>query len=374
MKLQSSYEIKRRRTGAMALAAVVSLAVTVVWVAWRNWRFVDAGMLKPDFGLVHRAYHFNLVQLPQVLLALAVAFAVAGLVRWNWRRGAWIAAFFYCLLAAAGAGLRHYVTRVEPERLVLREVTLHSAKVAQPLRILHLSDIQAGEIGPYQIRIFERIRELDPDLVLNTGDYLQVVPPATFDSEISKLTALYRTLDPPYGCFGVFGDTDYIGLPTLPVGQLEPLKLLSSRHATIETAAGPVSLLGLSLYQSRHPEWNRRTIERWLEESGGAPFRILMGHAPEFAANAGDYGVDLCLAGHTHGGQVRLPLIGALVIDSDVPKEWASGFREVDGSHLNVSAGAGSNRYGGLPPLRFNCPTEMTLITVLPESRAESLL
>jgi predicted MPP superfamily phosphohydrolase len=54
------------------------------------------------------------------------------------------------------------------------------------------------------------------------------------------------------------------------------------------------------------------------------------------------------------------------VIDSDVPVEWAKGFRRVGIPYLNVSAGVGSNRRHGLPPLRFNCPSEMTLIELVP--------
>jgi predicted MPP superfamily phosphohydrolase len=61
-----------------------------------------------------------------------------------------------------------------------------------------------------------------------------------------------------------------------------------------------------------------------------------------------------------------LPFFGPLVIDSAVPKDWAQGFRRVGIPYLNVSAGAGSNRRHGLPPLRFNCPTEMTLIELVP--------
>jgi predicted MPP superfamily phosphohydrolase len=80
----------------------------------------------------------------------------------------------------------------------------------------------------------------------------------------------------------------------------------------------------------------------------------------------GELPIDLCLAGHTHGGQVRLPYWGALVIDSEVPEAWSSGFARIGIPYLNVSAGAGSNRFGGLPPMRLNCPTEMTLIELAP--------
>ena len=92
-----------------------------------------------------------------------------------------------------------------------------------------------------------------------------------------------------------------------------------------------------------------------------------MGHSPNFALALKDTPVDLCLAGHTHGGQVRVPFFGPLTIYSKIPKEWALGFRQIGLPYLNVTAGVGSNRYGGLPPIRFNCPTELTVIELLPK-------
>jgi predicted MPP superfamily phosphohydrolase len=109
-----------------------------------------------------------------------------------------------------------------------------------------------------------------------------------------------------------------------------------------------------------------RSIEQWLALSAPNDFRILLGHAPDYVLGLSEASIDLCLAGHTHGGQVVLPFFGPLVIDSAVPKDWAQGFRRVGIPYLNVSAGAGSNRRHGLPPLRFNCPTEMTLIELVP--------
>jgi len=106
-----------------------------------------------------------------------------------------------------------------------------------------------------------------------------------------------------------------------------------------------------------------------LEQADGRDFRILFGHAPDYALAMTEEPIDLCLAGHTHGGQVSLPFYGPLVIDSAVPRDWARGFRRIGIPYLNVSAGAGSNRYKGLPPLRFDCPTEMTLIELVPLHR-----
>lgn len=347
------------------LSGGISLLLVLVFVGLRNFLFLQAGMLKPDFSLIHEAYDFNLWQLPVGLLLVALVFVGLALTWTNLRKALFCLSGIYLFLAADLFALRYYVTHVEPERLVLRKVRIETPKLEQTVRILHISDIQAGSIGEYEKEIFARIAELDPDLILNTGDYLQEVPPATFESEWPKLVELFRSVGPKYGTYGVFGDTE-LELYRVPEESLGPLELLSSRTVAVDTGGGVLSVHGLSLYQSNKAEWAQRSVGQWLEESADAEFRILMGHSPDYAMGMAEEPIDLCLAGHTHGGQVRLPFFGPLTIYSDVPKEWARGFRRIGIPYLNVSAGAGSNRREGLPPIRFNCPTEMTLIELVP--------
>ena len=368
MSYLKDYSVDHRagpRGGWIWKLGASSFALLVLLVVVRNWFFADAGMLRPDFGVIHEAYDFNLGFLPKAAGVLAAGFFVLALFVAEIRRGAFILAALHLFLSADLLVLRHYVTSVEPERLVVRRVELKTPKVSERVRLLHISDIQSGGIGAYEKKVFKTIRDLQPDLILNTGDYLQVVPPAKFAEEFEKLRALMVSADPALGSYGVFGDTD-IDLYRLTQEALAPLRILSSRSETIPVPGGSLSILGLSLYQSKNPQWAERNVERWLESTGDDSFRILLGHAPDYALGLADEPIDLCLAGHTHGGQVRLPVIGPLVIDSTVPKAWSRGFRRVGIPYLNVSAGAGSNRYGGLPPLRFNCPTEITVIDLVP--------
>src|SRR5690606_11559425 len=96
-------------------------------------------------------------------------------------------------------------------------------------------------------------------------------------------------------------------------------------------------------------------------------FTLAFGHAPDYVLYVHDLPIDLCLAGHTHGGQVRVPWLGPIFTLSRVSREHARGFHELGSLRFNVSSGAGDERSGGLPPIRFLCPTEMTLITLVPE-------
>lgn len=361
----------RSRSGRIRKLGALLGLVILFYAVLRNYAYVRDGMLAPNFTLIQKAYDFNLFELPLILFTVAVLCAGLAASWRNSRRSLIWMAGIYAFLGADLFLLRYYVTHVEPERLVIRRVRLETPKLSQPVSILHISDIQAGEVGEYQEAIFERIEALEPDLILNTGDFLQVVPPATFESEWPKLHAMIERVNPRLGTYAVFGDTELdssirMHLHRIQPGELEPLVMLASKSVAIETGGGRISLHGLTLFQSKSGQWAARSVQPWLDASDPEDFLILLGHAPDYALALKEAPIDLCLAGHTHGGQVNLPFYGPLVIDSKVPKEWARGFRRVGIPYLNVSAGAGSNRRHGLPPLRFNCPTEMTLIELVP--------
>ena len=337
----------------------------LIYALARNYFFFKGGMLAPNFTLIHEAYDFNLFELPLIFLVVAALYLVFALLRRNSRHTLFFLSGLYAFIGMDLFLLRYYVTHLEPERLLVRQVQLKTPKLDQTVRILHISDIQAGSVGPYQEKIFDRIESLKPDLIINTGDFLQIIPPASFEDEWEKLHALIERVNPDLGTYGVFGDTE-IELYRIQPKELEPLVMLSSRERRIEIGSSAISLHGLSLYQSKTGPWAMRSVEQWLEQADRGDFKILFGHAPDYATIVGYLPIDLCLAGHTHGGQVNLPFYGPLVIGSSVPKDWAKGFRKIGIPYLNVSAGAGSNRRHGLPPLRFNCPTEITLIELVP--------
>ena len=96
-------------------------------------------------------------------------------------------------------------------------------------------------------------------------------------------------------------------------------------------------------------------------------FHLVLGHAPNFAL--GDVPADLLLAGHTHGGQVRLPWFGPLITLSRVPRSWAAGLTELSGGRrLLVSRGVGMER-GGAPRIRFLCRPELVILDLVPGSK-----
>ena len=363
----AGFDTKSRSGKGFAWKWIFSVGLILgIYVLIRNYVYVSRGMLRPNFRLIHQSYDFNFMELPLSLLGAAVLMAGGAVVWQAARKSLSFISVVFVFFAVDLFAVRYYITFVEPQKLVVHTIRLKTAKLTKPVRIVHISDIQSGGIARYERKVFERIRELQVDLVLNTGDFLQTVPPATFESEFPKLLELIKDVNPQFGTYAVFGDTER-ELYNVDPEQLAPLQMLSSRSVRIDTGDGEVDLYGLSLYQSKNKEWAIRAVDTWLAQTEAGAFRILLGHAPDFALGMSDRQIDLCLAGHTHGGQVRLPVYGPLVIDSEVPREWARGFRNIGIPYLNVSAGAGSNRYEGLPPIRLNCPTEITLIELVPD-------
>jgi predicted MPP superfamily phosphohydrolase len=289
--------------------------------------------------------------------------------------------------ALAGAGATAYAVW-ESRAFTLRSVTMPVLPAgAAPLRALHLSDLH---VTPAQSRKREWIRslaDLEPDLVVNTGDNL-----AHLDALPAVLESLGPLLDVP-GVF-VLGSNDYYA-PTLR----NPLKYLLPDDGTRNTHTAKLPWREMcDAFSNRG--WtdltNRRTSTRvrdltfaWagvddphLEyddlvavagpADADADVRIGVAHAPYLRVldQLARDGYDAVFAGHTHGGQVCLPWYGALVTNCDLEPARARGLHrhpadsrpgDPRSSWLHVSAGLGTSPYA---PLRVACRPEATLLTL----------
>jgi predicted MPP superfamily phosphohydrolase len=273
---------------------------------------------------------------------------------------------FRVLFALFVWGMTYYVIRVEPYDLQVREVVIEDARFTEPLTIVHLSDIQSNGIEDYEAQVFEKVKAMQPDLIVHTGDLVQLYDNEARAEELLKLADLFNTLSPPLGTFNVEGDTDFFDqlLAMDFDGKAKLTTLMNQSTALISSAGRPdIKIVGLTLFASRARE---DAAGPMLETRDSNVFNIAIGHRPDYVQNHDVSTFDLCLAGHTHGGQVRIPGFGAIVTMSKVPRDWAWGFREVEGTQLNVSAGIGSEHADGLPSLRFNCPPEIVVIRIIP--------
>jgi predicted MPP superfamily phosphohydrolase len=282
---------------------------------------------------------------------------------------------------AAGSATLAYASLVERNMFTLRR---HDVAVlepdAEPLRVLHLSDLH---MMPDQQRKQQWVAALagtDPDLVVVTGDNM-----AHPDAIPAVLRAFQPFLDLP-GAF-VFGSNDYRG----PVWK-NPLAYLLPEREYVQGVDLPAEDLRTTLTDSGWADLNNaRTVikagGRSIEfvgvddphverddyatvagpVSGGADLHIGVTHTPAsrvLDAMAAD-GFELLLAGHTHGGQVCVPGYGALTTNCDLPRSMARGLHRWPGSDawLHVSGGLGTHPTA---PIRFACRPEATLLTLIP--------
>jgi predicted MPP superfamily phosphohydrolase len=285
-----------------------------------------------------------------------------------------------------GAATLAYAAGIERRRWTLRERTLPVlAAGARELRVLHISDLHLTPRQHSKQRWVARLAALEPDLVVNTGDNLahpRAVP--------AVIAALGPLLDLP-GMF-VFGSNDYFGpTPKNPARYLvkssrrshgEPLPWRDLRAAFLERgwhdathARIGLAVAGLEVAAAGvdDPHLGLDRYDRVAgRRDGASALRLGLTHSPEprvldrFAAD----GYDLVLAGHTHGGQLRVPGVGALVTNCGLDRSRARGASRW-GAHtwLHVSAGLGTSPFA---PVRFACPPEATLLTLVPRSSTTS--
>jgi predicted MPP superfamily phosphohydrolase len=286
-------------------------------------------------------------------------------------------------LTALGAGCLAWAGGVEVRSYRLRRVTVPVLPAGQrPLRVLHLSDLH---MTPGQRRKQAWVRSLAalaPDLVVDTGDNL---------ASAAAVPAVLHALEPLLALPGAFvlGSNDYFGPrpknpaaylagpsrpqprpDVLPTGDLVTGMVgagwadLTNARAELDVDGRRIALVGVD-----DPHLHR---DRYLDLSApadpGADLRLGVTHAPYrrvLDAMTSD-GLDLLLAGHTHGGQLCVPGYGALVTNCDLPRQYVKGLhrwaRGRTATWLHVSAGLGTSPYA---PVRFACPPEATLLTLV---------
>jgi uncharacterized protein len=293
----------------------------------------------------------------------------------NWARIALAA-------TTTGAAGVAYAAGVERRRWTLREATVPVlAEGARPLRVLHVSDLHMTPGQRDKQRWVAALARLEPDLVVNTGDNL--AHPRAVPAVVAALAPL---LDRP-GVF-VFGSNDYFA-PTFK----NPARYLVKSRKRIHGDELPWQDLRAALLERG---WHDATHARVTLDLDGvsvaaagvddphlgrdrydlvagrpattAALKLGLTHSPEprvldaFAAD----GYDLVLAGHTHGGQLRLPGYGAIVTNCGIDRARARGTsRWGVRTWLHVSAGLGTSPYA---PVRFACPPEASLLTLVPRS------
>jgi predicted MPP superfamily phosphohydrolase len=284
------------------------------------------------------------------------------------------------MVTAAGAACVGYGVLVERDWYRLRRERVEALAPGQPpLTVLHLSDLHMTTADTRRMAFLERLAGEQVDLVVLTGDML---------GEPEALHPVLEALGhfrPRLGAVAVLGSNDYWA-PRF----FNPLSYFlgpSSRRRRTNAARNPwrelvdgLQARGWTVLSNRRdqvgdielagmddPHIRRDDPGVAVPSNGQQPqprLRLGVVHSPyrraldSFERN----GYGLLLAGHTHGGQVCLPGVGALVTNCDLPRDRVRGLSRWGSSWLHVSAGLGTSKYA---PFRFACRPEASLLTVV---------
>ena len=289
-------------------------------------------------------------EIPLLLAVVAGLLARAGRGRW----GVALAMVPLALLAVYAEAYHRGPRDLRVSRHSIRA----RAETGRRLSLLHLSDIQTDRVGEHEERAIAAALAQPADLVLLTGDYVQPRVDPTREETTARLNALLRRLQAPLGVYAVEGDTDHDWPRVLTGTGIVPLTGEVARVAL--PGGGALSVVGLTGRMSHGGD-----SEGVLELVRSVPpgdLCLVAGHGPDFVIGlAGAAPVDLALAGHTHGGQVVLPLYGPPITKTRLPRRHARGMSSYQGLALHVSAGIGMERTTA-PQMRFLCPPEICLI------------
>ncbi|MBU4272004.1 MAG: metallophosphoesterase [Planctomycetes bacterium] len=324
--------------GVMSVAGIVAVALGVVM----------GGCFENPFGIVRLWTYGLLLHGPVLLAATAII-----------RRRRWACAVAAVAAMLAMISVAAYAFLIEPHWLEVTHYRIASRKISRPVRIVVVADLQTDNIGPYEREALRRAMAEKPDLLLFAGDYIQT-PWKRQEALCRELNDLLREIDisAPLGVFAVRGNVD-------PHNWEDIFQGTGATAVDIRQTfdLGTLRLTCLTLRDSTSRD--SMGVSSVAAKKGSDRYHIILGHVPNFALS--DCGADLLIAGHTHGGQVRLPWLGPIIVNCEIPRRWACGLSDLPGGgKLMVSRGVGMER-GFAPRFRFLCRPELVVIDLAPE-------
>ncbi|WP_257462252.1 metallophosphoesterase [Archangium lipolyticum] len=304
---------------------------------------------------------FRAQELRLALLALLIAFVCCGglflgvklllakLRKRSVSRATRRAAVFFIGLLLIGVGCFVYALTIEADWLQVTRVEVRTPRLPEgsKLRIVHLSDLHVDGWTRALTRLPDEVNALQPDLLVFTGDSLNS------EAGLPVLREVLSRIQTRYGRFAIRGNHDvwyWRALDLFGGGVAEEL-----RSEALRAADGRLVLCGA-------PYGAAGSVATCLRENPEG-LRLVAYHTPDLVEDLAPLGPDLYLAGHTHGGQVRLPFYGAILTMSRFDKKYEMGRHEVGQTTLFVSRGVGVEPHA--PRIRFLCRPEIAVIDLV---------
>ena len=262
-------------------------------------------------------------------------------------------------VAGVGVGVPLYSYFIEPYWLAVERQTLEFPPRHIPpsgLRIVHLSDLHRSEIVPdsYLRKCVSIANELNPDLTLLTGDY--ITGDRSWAASLGELLKLLHAKIGIYASLGNHDGGDWAGFDTSVVTrelQKAGIRVLVNESASLEHGCRPVAVVGLGdLWAGSFDP------EAAFHDVSSSDFTIALSHNPDTLSRLRDFSANLILCGHTHGGQVCIPLAGPPILPVE-DKRFSAGVYRIGDQIAYVNRGVGLLRR-----VRFNCRPEIACIDI----------
>jgi len=243
---------------------------------------------------------------------------------------------------------------IEPNNIVVEEINIFFKNLPQSFegyKIVHITDLHLKSYGEREEKILNIIRKIKPDIIVVTGDLIedkQYIDIALKFME--KLTEIAPT-------YFVFGNWDHMSGISIPLYRTKLVQrhviVLINQNVKLIRGSEYIYLIGVD-----DPHTFNDNLDKALENISGDTVKILLAHSPEIIDKAVEKNIDLVLVGHTHGGQIRLPIIGPLYMPLPSKyRKYDMGMFKIKNTIMYVNRGIGTT----FIPIRFQCPPEITI-------------
>ncbi|WP_442599311.1 metallophosphoesterase [Neobacillus sp. D3-1R] len=263
-------------------------------------------------------------------------------------------------LVGTGYGGYFYAHQIEPRLLKVNSYTIKHNDIPKSFngfKIVQFSDTHLG--FQYDLVQFKKmlrvIKKLEPDVIFFTGDLMDAPNQYSHQEEIIPLL---KDLEAPFGKFAIYGNHDHGGYGSniyKNIMELSNFQILLNKSFEIKLLdQNSIYIIGLDDAMLGNPNFDMA-----LHNIPDDQFKILLSHAPDLADQTVEYGVQLQLSGHSHGGQIQIPFVGAL-ITPPYARKYREGFYNINHLKLYVNRGIGTTRL----PFRFMSKPEIAVFTL----------
>lgn len=299
--------------------------------------------------------------IPSFVFEMIIAFVLGAIplylleLGWRWKRMPYRGRHvIVAVLLVMVWGTVLYGSFIETRTLDVVRYDIVLGEDAKTLRIALLSDMHFGTFrhADWAQMLVDTVNAQEPDIVVLAGD---------LTSNVAGMSAftLFAGFESTYGTYAVLGNTDY-RVGAVDVRQRVEsfgVEVLTNESVGIDVDGTMVRLIGIDDLWYGTPDWDQAIIE--VEEGD---VTIVASHNPDAAPTAEFYGLDLVLAGHTHGGQIRLPYIGAVAkLPITIDQRFDEGLFSVGPTQMFITSGAGES---GTRARLFN-PPEIAILDIV---------